>query len=74
MTHVELCEICGKHVPLSSVKVVWLCSGEEKARGRNCGFLAYINPTAIGLIFDRLTATVLGGLSLSICTYIEYGY
>jgi len=43
MTEVQLCEIFGKYGPLASVKVMWPRSDEEKARGRNCGFVAYMN-------------------------------
>jgi len=43
MTEIQLCEIFGKYGPLASVKVMWPRSDEEKARGRNCGFVAYMN-------------------------------
>ena len=39
----QLCEIFGKFGPLASVKIMWPRSDEEKARGRNCGFVAYMN-------------------------------
>lgn len=43
MTEQQLCEIFGKYGPLASVKIMWPRSEEEKARGRNCGFVAYMN-------------------------------
>lgn len=43
MTEMQLCEIFGKFGPLASVKVMWPRTEEEKARGRNCGFVAYMN-------------------------------
>ena len=43
MTEMQLCEIFGKYGPLASVKVMWPRTEEEKSRGRNCGFVAYMN-------------------------------
>ena len=43
MTEQQLCEIFGKYGPLASVKVMWPRSDEERARGRNCGFVAFMN-------------------------------
>jgi len=39
----QLMEIFGKYGPLASIKIMWPRSDEEKARGRNCGFVAYMN-------------------------------
>lgn len=39
----QLMEIFGKFGPLASIKIMWPRSDEEKARGRNCGFVAYMN-------------------------------
>ncbi|CAH1965103.1 unnamed protein product [Acanthoscelides obtectus] len=35
-------EIFGRFGPLASIKIMWPRSDEEKARGRNCGFVAYM--------------------------------
>lgn len=43
MTEQQLMEIFGKYGPLASVKVMWPRTEEEKARNRNCGFVAYMN-------------------------------
>ncbi len=43
MTEQQLCEIFGKYGPLASVKIMWPRSDEERARGRNCGFVAFMN-------------------------------
>ncbi|XP_067128320.1 U2 snRNP-associated SURP motif-containing protein isoform X1 [Centruroides vittatus] len=43
MTEQQLCEIFGKYGPLASVKIMWPRSEEERARGRNCGFVAFMN-------------------------------
>lgn len=43
MTEQQLCEIFGRYGPLASVKIMWPRSDEEKSRGRNCGFVAFMN-------------------------------
>ncbi|KAH9509427.1 U2 snRNP-associated SURP domain-containing protein [Bulinus truncatus] len=43
MTEKELCEIFGKYGPLASVKIMWPRTEEERSRGRNCGFVAFMN-------------------------------
>lgn len=35
-------EIFGRYGPLASIKIMWPRSEEEKQRGRNCGFVAYM--------------------------------
>lgn len=39
----QLCEVFGVFGPLASVKVMWPRTDEERARNRNCGFVAYVN-------------------------------
>lgn len=36
-------EVFGKYGPLASIKIMWPRSDEEKARARNCGFVAFMN-------------------------------
>lgn len=36
-------QVFGKYGPLASIKIMWPRSDEEKARGRNCGFVAFMN-------------------------------
>lgn len=36
-------EIFGRYGPLASIKIMWPRSDEEKSRGRNCGFVAYMS-------------------------------
>ncbi|XP_054724007.1 U2 snRNP-associated SURP motif-containing protein-like [Uloborus diversus] len=43
MTEQQLCEVFGRFGPLASVKIMWPRSDEERARGRNCGFVAFMN-------------------------------
>ncbi|CAG9137014.1 unnamed protein product [Plutella xylostella] len=43
ITEQQLMEIFGRHGPLASIKIMWPRSDEEKARGRNCGFVAFMS-------------------------------
>jgi len=42
-TETDLMTVFGKYGPLASVKVMWPRTDEERARNRNCGFVAYMN-------------------------------
>lgn len=43
ITEQQLIEIFGRYGPLASIKIMWPRSEEEKSRGRNCGFVAYMS-------------------------------
>lgn len=43
MTEQQLMEIFGKFGPLASVKIMWPRTEEERARNRNCGFVAFMS-------------------------------
>ena len=43
MTEQALCEVFGRYGPLASVKIMWPRSEEERNRGKNCGFVAFMN-------------------------------
>jgi len=43
MNEQELCKVFGKYGPLASVKIMWPRTPEEKARGRLCGFVAFMS-------------------------------
>jgi len=43
MTEKQLMELFGRFGPLASVKIMWPRTDEEKSRGRNCGFVAFMN-------------------------------
>ncbi|XP_014260927.1 U2 snRNP-associated SURP motif-containing protein [Cimex lectularius] len=43
ITEQQLMEVFGKYGPLASIKIMWPRSDEEKSRGRNCGFVAFMN-------------------------------
>lgn len=38
-----LCQEFGRYGPLASVKIMWPRTDEERARERNCGFVAFMN-------------------------------
>jgi len=42
MSEQDLMETFGKYGPLASVKVMWPRTDEERARNRNCGFVAFM--------------------------------
>lgn len=43
ITEQQLMELFGKYGALASVKIMWPRSEEEKNRGRNCGFVAFMS-------------------------------
>ena len=43
LTEQQLLELFGKYGPLASIKIMWPRTEDEKARGRNCGFVAYMS-------------------------------
>ena len=58
MTEQALCEVFGRYGPLASVKIMWPRSEEERSRGKNCGFVAYMNrkdgERALGALQGRI--------------------
>ena len=43
LTEQQLLELFGRYGPLASIKIMWPRTDDEKARGRNCGFVAYMS-------------------------------
>lgn len=43
MIEFEFCEIFGRFGFLVSVKIMWFRIDEERSRGRNCGFVVFMN-------------------------------
>lgn len=43
LTEQQLMELFGKYGPLASIKIMWPRTEDEKSRGRNCGFVAYMS-------------------------------
>ncbi|XP_065840791.1 U2 snRNP-associated SURP motif-containing protein-like [Oscarella lobularis] len=42
MNEESLCHYFGKYGPLASIKIMWPRNEEERSRGSNCGFVAYM--------------------------------
>ncbi|KAL3315181.1 U2 snRNP-associated SURP domain-containing protein [Cichlidogyrus casuarinus] len=42
-TEQNLCELFGRYGPLASVKIMWPRTEEQRAVGKNCGFVAFMN-------------------------------
>lgn len=36
-------ELFGRFGPLASIKIMWPRTDDERSRGRNCGFVAFMN-------------------------------
>lgn len=36
-------ELFGRYGPLASIKIMWPRTDDERNRGRNCGFVAFMN-------------------------------
>ena len=60
-------ELFGRIGPLASVKIMWPRSEEERARGRNCGFVAFMNRKD----GERALAS-LQGINILLCEMIKY--
>ena len=60
-------ELFGRFGPLASVKIMWPRSEEERARGRNCGFVAFMNRKD----GERALAS-LQGINILLCEMIKY--
>ena len=43
VSEASLCEVFGKFGPLASVKIMWPRTDEERLRGKNAGFVAFMN-------------------------------
>lgn len=53
----------GRFGPIGSVKIMWPRDEEQRARGRNCGFVAFMVSTcghAGGCLFDESSSWVVG--------------
>ncbi|RXG51074.1 U2 snRNP-associated SURP motif-containing protein [Armadillidium vulgare] len=43
ITEQRLMELFGRFGPLASIKIMWPRTDDERSRGRNCGFVAFMN-------------------------------
>ena len=64
LTEQQLLELFGKYGPLASIKIMWPRTEDEKARGRNCGFVAYMSrkdgERALNSLLGKGRYTILG--------------
>lgn len=58
-----LCQHFGKFGPLASVKVMWPRTEEERARKRNCGFVAFMKRADAEKALNELNGTAAAFLS-----------
>lgn len=63
-------DIFGKYGPLASVKVMWPRTEEEKARNRNCGFVAFMNRKDAERAMKKLNGLL--SYFLALCVTITY--
>jgi len=56
----------GKHGPLASVKIMWPRDEDQKRRGRNCGFVAFMKRRDAQAALDALQGMVLGSFDVKI--------
>lgn len=43
LTEQQMMELFGRYGPLASIKIMWPRTEDEKSRGRNCGFVAFMS-------------------------------
>lgn len=65
MNEEMLCQEFGRYGPLASVKIMWPRTDEERARERNCGFVAFMNRRDAERALKNLNGTQ--SLSRDIC-------
>ena len=59
MNEEMLCQEFGRYGPLASVKIMWPRTDEERARERNCGFVAFMNRRDAERALKNLNGTYL---------------
>ncbi|KAI0979580.1 hypothetical protein GJ496_004727 [Pomphorhynchus laevis] len=64
LNEMEIMELFGQFGPLASVKIMYPRSEEERARGSNCGFVAFMNREDASEAIDKLDGREFGGLSI----------
>ncbi|KAH3814501.1 hypothetical protein DPMN_143003, partial [Dreissena polymorpha] len=66
MTEKQLMELFGRFGPLASVKIMWPRTDEEKSRGRNCGFVAFMNRKDGERALKHLKGREIGGFEMKL--------
>ena len=60
LTEQQLMELFGKFGPLASIKIMWPRTEDEKSRGRNCGFVAYMARADSERAYEALCGEYIG--------------
>ena len=71
MNEEMLCQHFGKFGPLASVKVMWPRTEEEKARKRNCGFVAFMKRDNAEKALDAMKGVWGGGGGVCSCERVH---
>lgn len=64
-------EVFGKFGPLASIKIMWPRSDEEKARQRNCGFVAFMSRRDGERALKNLNGTIYWNQFVKICFFMD---
>lgn len=71
MNEEMLCQEFGRYGPLASVKIMWPRTDEERARERNCGFVAFMNRRDAERALKNLNGTMLNFLKVPYYTHFQ---
>ena len=64
MNEASIMELFGRYGPLASVKIMYPRTEEEKARGTNCGFVAYMSRKDAERAMHEMTSGQIEPLSI----------
>ncbi|CAF3945557.1 unnamed protein product [Rotaria magnacalcarata] len=64
MNEASIMELFGRYGPLASVKIMYPRSDEEKSRGTNCGFVAYMSRKDAERAMNELNGSQLDSISV----------
>jgi U2-associated protein SR140 len=64
MNEASIMELFGRYGPLASVKIMYPRSEEEKSRGTNCGFVAYMSRKDAERAMHELNGSQLDSISV----------
>lgn len=64
MSEASIMELFGRYGPLASVKIMYPRSDEEKSRGTNCGFVAYMSRKDAERAMHELNGTQLDSITM----------
>jgi len=62
----KLMEIFGRYGPLASIKIMWPRNDEERLRGRNCGFVAFMTRRDAEAALEDLSGKEIDGYEMKL--------